>query len=126
MERVATRLTALLDKAIPADMRLVPSELLVAVWTVAGSAELRPYMRLWLELAAGASRDQQPHRTVAAAIMEGFVGWTASRLDAEQASERLPATASLLATIEGALFLDAIGRRDLADLAVARAARQQG
>ncbi len=81
LERVAARLTTLLDQAIPADTRFAASELLAAIWAVAGSPELRPYMLLWLELAAGASRDRQPHRAVAGAIMNGFSCWTAIRLN---------------------------------------------
>lgn len=124
LEHIAERLTDLLNQAIPADLRFPPPELLIAIWAVVGSVKLRPYMRLWLELAAAASRDQQPYRAISAAIMHGFVGWVAGRLEVVQEAERSPTTSLLLATIEGALFLDAIGRRDMADLAITRAARQ--
>jgi hypothetical protein len=80
-------------------------------------------MQLWLELAAASGRLQEPHRTIATDIMDGFVHWTGDHL-ASQAAERQRLSALLLATIDGALFLEAIGRRDLADMAVAAAAKQ--
>ncbi len=113
---VASRLTAMLDAALPAGARLPYGALLAAVWTAVGSPALRPYMRLWLELAAAAASGLQPHRGVAAAIMDGFVDWAGSHLDDPDPA----AVAGLLATLEGCLFLDAVGRRDLADAAAAR------
>ena len=116
---VAARLTAKLDAAVPAGELLRFAALLPAVWAAVGSPALRPYMRLWLELAAGAAHGQQPHASVAAQLMAGFADWAGGHLDggADEA-------ALLLAVVEGALFLDAVGRRDLADRAVAAAARR--
>lgn len=126
LERVAARLTGMLDSSIPEGSHLSCPDLLVALWTATGSVELQPYMRLWLELAAASARGHEPHRTVATTIMDGFARWIESHLGEDRPNERAGQTASLLATIEGALFLDAIGRRDLADMAVASAAKTQG
>ena len=116
LERVAARLTTALDGAIPAGGRKPYAPLLAAIWEAVGSPELSPYMRLWLELAGDAARGREPQRAVAAAILDGFARWVADRLDG------LPAEAALLlATVDGLLFLDAAGRRDLADLAVSAA-----
>lgn len=122
LERVAARLTAMLDGAIPTGTRLAFPELLSAVWIAVGSADLQPHMRLWLELAAASARDQELHRRIANDIIDDFVRWTGNHLAADSTAEREQLIASLLATIEGALILDAIGRRDLADAAVACAA----
>lgn len=110
---VAGRLTVMLDAALPAGVRLPYDPLLAAVWAAVGSPSLSPYMRLWLELAAAAAGGLQPHRDVAAAIMQGFVDWAGGHL----ADPDPDAVARLLATVEGCLFLDAVGRRDLADAA---------
>ena len=56
LERVAARLTGILDNAIPEGSHLSCPDLLVALWTAVGSVELQPYMRLWLELAAASAR----------------------------------------------------------------------
>ena len=118
LERVALRLTSLLDTAIPAETRLPARELLIVIWRVVGSVELQPYMRLWLELAAASARDLKPHQTIATSIMSGFVAWTSEHLATDQTGERGESAAFLLAMIEGALFLDAVGRRDLAEAAI--------
>lgn len=122
LERVAARLTARLDATFPAGTRLAFEALLPAVWTIVGSPELKPYIRLWLDIAAAALHERQPERIIAAKLLDGFAAWVAAHLDACAEAPRGPAL--LLATIEGALFFEAIGRGDLAALAVAQAAGQ--
>ena len=58
--------------------------------------------------------------------MNRFVRWTSEHLASDQAAERKELSALLLATIDDAFFLEAIGRRDLADMAIASAAKQAG
>lgn len=118
--RVAGRLTAMLDAALPPGSRLPAGQLLQAVWSAMSSEVLAPYMRVWLEVVAGAARGQQPHRTIAAGILGGFADWIVDHLEAPQ-DERAGQGALLLATVDGALLLDAAGRRDLADAAIASA-----
>ncbi|WP_176473194.1 TetR/AcrR family transcriptional regulator [Sphingomonas lenta] len=121
LEHVAARLTALLDDALPPGVRLPHGELLRAVWATVGSPSLQPYMRLWLELAAGAARSRMPDRAIAGAIMGGFSAWVESHIDTGRDSRPAGPSALLLATVEGLLFLDAIGHRELADLAAENA-----
>ena len=113
LERIAQRLTAMLDGALPPGVRLAYPALLTAVWAAVGSPLLRPYMRLWLELAAVAARSATPGGAVAGTIMQGFAAWVGDHLEPGASA------ALLLATVEGLLFLDAVGRRDLADAAAA-------
>lgn len=112
LERVAARLTATLDAAMPPGARLPYAPLLAAVWERAGSPGLAGHMRLWLELAGDAARGREPQRAVARAITNGFSRWVIEHLDGSPAEAAL-----LLATVDGMLLLDAAGRRDLADLA---------
>ena len=121
LERVAARLTALLDQALPPGTRLPYAPLLAAVWGAVGSPLLQPYMRLWLELAAGSARGRLPDQPVATGIMAGFVAWTRDHLDTPPEADHDAIAALLLATVEGLLFLDAVGRRDVADAAVSAA-----
>lgn len=118
LECVAARLTALLDAALPPGARLAFAPLLTALWGGVGAPPMRPYMRLWLEIAAAAARDATLFGPVATRIMQGFETWSEAHLDE---TDRWGA-ALLLGVLEGALFLDAVGRRDLADCAVADAA----
>lgn len=120
LTHVAGMLTLGLEAAVPAGTRLSPRALLDTVWAATGSEAMRPFMRLWLELAAATARGEQPHQAISVAIMAGFSDWVESRLDLP-AAERADAAALVLGVAEGAMFLDALGRRDLADRAVASA-----
>lgn len=123
--RVAERLAHLLDAdlaAPPGAPALPYPELLAQVWTAVRGAALRPYMRLWLDLAARAARGDEPYRAIAGGIADGFLAWAQARLAVEREAEREPLAALLLATVDGAMLLDAAGRASLADAAVGRAA----
>jgi AcrR family transcriptional regulator len=120
VQRVALRLAGLLDTALPPEPRRAFPQLLAEVRAAVASPSLKPFMDLWLELAAGAARNLQPHFSIAGLIADGFVNWIAVRLEAERPDECIHLAALLLAAIEGFLLLDALGRRDLADRAVAQ------
>ena len=116
LARVATRMTAQLDAAIPAEPRRPFAVLLRQVWAAMASESLRPFMPLWLDLASGAARGLQPHRDVAGGIADGFLAWASIRLRPE--SDGQPAAPSFLAAIEGGYLLTAIGRGALANSAI--------
>lgn len=122
LSHIAERMRAALDEAVPAEMILPYPVLLATVWRAVASPSLRAFMRLWLQLAAAAATGQEPEKTVAGSMLDGFVAWVGGRLS-PAARRRDEDAAHLVATIEGALMLDAVGRRDLADLAVARGAQ---
>src|SRR5271157_5373740 len=81
--RIATRMIAQLDGAIPAEPRRPFPVLLKEVWAAMASESLQPFMPLWLDLASGAARGLQPHRDVAGAIADGFLAWVTIRLQPE-------------------------------------------
>src|SRR5271168_3927390 len=61
LARIAARMTAQLDDAIPiGPLRSFPV-LLEEVWTALSSESLKPFMHVWLDLAAGAARGVHPH-----------------------------------------------------------------
>lgn len=121
LDRIARRLTAILAAALPPGTRLGWAALLRAVWAGMADPALRPFMHLWLDLAAGAARGTEPQRRIAGAIADLFAGWIDDRLDLP-AGARTPAAHHLLAVIEGAMLLDSLGRPALAEAAIARAA----
>lgn len=122
--RVAQRFAGLLEAGLEpgAPPALPYPDLLAGVWTAVRGAELQPYMRLWLDLAARAAYGHEPYRGIAGRIADGFLDWAAARLAVERDDERAPLAALLLATIDGAMLLDAAGRGPLADAAIGRAA----
>lgn len=117
LDLVVRRLTAALAPITrktpqPAD------KLRKAIWSVVRADELHPYMRLWLDIAARAARDEAPFRAVGERIARGFMAWIASQLDAESDRARTLQAARMLAEIEGLLLLDAVGAGDLCALAL--------
>jgi AcrR family transcriptional regulator len=117
LDRIAKRMIAQLDRAIPVEPRRPFPLLLEQVWAALASESLRSFMPLWLELASGAARGLQPHRDVAGEILGGFVAWVTIRLQPETDGEPASLAPLFLASIEGMYLLKAIGRGDIADLA---------
>ena len=111
LDRISTRMVAQLDRAVPAEPRLAFSVLLERVWAALDSENLQPFMQVWLDLASGAARQLQPHRDIAGGIADGFLAWTATRLEHASDAPRF------MATFEGLYLLKAIGRGDMADAA---------
>ena len=118
LARIATRMIAQLDGAIPVEPRRPFPVLLQQVWVAMAAESLRPFMPLWLDLAAGAARGLQPHRDVAGQIADGFLAWVATRLQPESDGGPPSSAPLFLASIEGMYLLDAIGRGAFADSAV--------
>ncbi len=116
LAHVAAGLTAQLDAALPLGRPRAADRLLREVWAALRSPEVAPSMHLWLDLAAAAARGQQPHLALAGAIADGFLSWTAARL--EPSADGATEAARLLATIEGMLVLEAVGRGALAEAAL--------
>jgi len=71
--------------------------------------QVRPYLRLSLELVALAAEKKGFYNTIARKIWNDFLGWIASALHVEREEDRLPLAALALATTEGFMLLDALG-----------------
>jgi AcrR family transcriptional regulator len=118
LDRIAKRMIAVLDGAIPAEPRKPFPVLLKQVWAALASESLQPFMPLWLDLASGAARGLQPHREIAGEIADGFLAWVTVRLQTESDGEPPLLAPLFLASIEGMYLLKAIGRAAIADAAV--------
>jgi AcrR family transcriptional regulator len=117
LDRIAARLLSELEDAIPIEAPRPFGILLEQVWAVLGSESLGPYMNIWLDLASGAARGLQPHRSVAGAIVDGYLAWVTSRLEPQgHGAPALPA-ALFLAAVQGIYSLTAIGRPAIANAA---------
>ncbi len=85
-------------------------------------AAISPYLVLWWQIVAGAAQGEATWRAAAAAIMERLLEWLEAHLpkgDPDPAS----AARHILTLLEGAQMLDAVGRSDIADAALAAQAR---
>ena len=75
--------------------------------------QIRPYLKLWLELAASAVADEPYHRTIARQICDSFFAWVASALQVEHEEDRRPLAALAFAAVEGLVLLDTLGADSL-------------
>ena len=108
LQRIAGRLSGLLlsmtspEPRTPADLRPDLLELIV-------SQELRPYMCLWLEVAALAARGDPLLRTLGAQIAADFQILIASRLAFKDPARREATASRLLRVIHGVSVMRSLG-----------------
>lgn len=104
---VAQRLLRLLEQS-KAEPMPFPS-LLLHLARMLKNPAIRPYLRLWLELAAMAGRNLEPFRSVSRQIGDGFLDWITDGLQGRSNADRRAKAALLFATLEGLVLLDSIG-----------------
>ncbi len=78
----------------------------------------RPYMRLWLEIAGMAARDDPFYTQVGEVIGRGFLTWGAAQIAEENEGQHIREAAKLLIMIEGIVFLNSIGLNDVVQTAI--------
>jgi AcrR family transcriptional regulator len=115
---ISERFAATLVSATGGGAKRPPEALLAEVGAIMRGQALKPYMRMALELAALAAHGEEPYRSFGGRMADGFAAMIASRLDIEDEAAREAAAARLLALLDGAIILDALGRERLADLAL--------
>ncbi len=120
MRTVSARLSALLAGAVGQASALPPDALLRQLAPLLRGPELRPYMRLWLELSALAARDLQPFKAVAGQIADAFVLMISQRLDLPDEAARKTEACALIALLDGMVLLDCVGRHASSDAILAR------
>ncbi len=76
-------------------------------------ADMWPYVRLWLEVAALAAKGDALCARIGEAIGRGYLAWGRDRLAAPEA-ERDTEAARLLVAVEGMVFLHSLGLGDVA------------
>jgi AcrR family transcriptional regulator len=104
---IAQRLITMLEGAQAAPLpfqRLVPQ-----LAAMLNDPQVRPYMRLWLELVAFAGAEDEPFRAVGRRIAQTLQSWIAAALHVEREDDRAPLAALTLTLIEGLVLLDALG-----------------
>lgn len=77
-----------------------------------GADHLWPYMQLWFEIAARAARGDPFALMIGSRMGEGFLMWGAAQLDCDDETERAAQAAQLLAAVDGAMLLKAVGMRE--------------
>jgi AcrR family transcriptional regulator len=104
---VMQRLIVILDQARAEPMPF--QRLLPQLSAMLKDERIRPYMRLWLDLAAAAAGEKEPFRSIARHISSTLLSWIAVALIVPTEAERAPLAALTLSIIEGFVILDALG-----------------
>ncbi|MFD1189268.1 MULTISPECIES: TetR/AcrR family transcriptional regulator [Phenylobacterium] len=123
LTHIAERMTARMDAALAPGVRLPFGQLLVALRQGLKGPDLAPFMSLWVELAAGATRGVQPHLAVSGAVAAGFLAWVEGHLEPPAGQDGRELAALLLAAIDGMMLLDAVGLGEACDAATAAGAK---
>jgi AcrR family transcriptional regulator len=120
LQTISARLAVALGAMTAEGGRHAPDVVLVRLASVMRGPALKPYMRLALELAALASHGEEPFRRVAGRIADGFAAMIAGMLDIEAEAERQRVAVRVLAILDGVVMLDALGREEMATLALSK------
>lgn len=108
---VAARMIRLLESA-----RSTPMPFQVLMPHLVGmrhDPNIRPYLRLWLELAALSASGEEPYHQIARQIGDHFYAWLAAELQVTTEDERSKMAALAFVIIEGCVFMDAIGENSI-------------
>lgn len=117
LQAIAVRLAVMLEAGERGKQR--PEAFLVWICAAMRSEEMRPYMKLWLDLAAGAGRGEAPYVEIAEAIGKMFLEWAEVQLDVANKKKRAKVAAFLFTYVEGTMVLDAAGMGERVDVGFA-------
>lgn len=123
---IADSLTGHLGSAVPEGTRMDPVAFMSTAATVTQSPNMRPHMKLWIEVVAAAARQEAPYTTVANTIVSGFLAWIENHLDIEDPVQRADAAAMVLAYIDGLAILDVCTDRSTTQRAITALAALRG
>lgn len=94
-------------------------ELLSAAWPLLTSPDADRTFALWFQLAGAAAAGEEPHRSLADAMIAGWIAWLTERVTPEPGTDARQRALALLAGLDGALLLRHLGHPEAADTAVA-------
>lgn len=107
LQAVVAELAETLATAIPEEPKLPSAALIAKAAALALEPSVRPFMSLWIQIIAAASRREPPYAAVAVAIAEGFAGWVEARLDCPDDADRRAQAAAVLAIADGLVLIAA-------------------
>jgi AcrR family transcriptional regulator len=119
MARIASQIATSLAQALPDGALMTASALACTAATITSGDEVRPFMRLWIEVVAAAARNEQPFVEIAQHITAGFLQWIEARLDPTLIADRAATAAMIFALIDGFALMDICVGREHATAAAA-------
>ncbi|MEI7474486.1 MAG: TetR/AcrR family transcriptional regulator [bacterium] len=70
--------------------------------------QIKPYIKLWIELIALSSKKEEPFYSISRQICNSFISWINTAIQVNNEEEKDQVSAIALATIEGFVILDAL------------------
>lgn len=118
LTHIVSALNAGLDQAIPAEPPLPPAILLQRATTIIAGSQMRPLMRLWVEIIGGAARGEAPYDRFAREISADFLQWLESRLAMPPGPPRAATAAFIFAAVDGLALVDICVGEDAVEAAL--------
>jgi AcrR family transcriptional regulator len=118
ISQIASEMSDLLVSAIPENPKLAPPDLITRALLVTQGDAMKPYMQLWIEIVAAASRGEQPYAMVASQIALGFIQWIENHLEGEANENKRAISAMIFTMIDGLALLDICAGEEQSRLAV--------
>lgn len=118
--QVAARIANQLEATFPPGTRLPAREMMREAARMTTGGDMRPFMRLWVEIVAAAARGEAPFVGIAAALLDGFLGWAQAHLEVGPDEDVEAEAALVIATIDGLALIDICRADDLIERAARR------
>ena len=118
LEHIAAGFQVALDGVLPTGRMASRAAVLEAVATATRGPAFRPYLVLWWQIVAGAAQGEVASEAAAGAIIDRLFDWLKELLPLGDPAPH-EAARHILTLVEGAQMLDAVGRSDYADAALA-------
>jgi AcrR family transcriptional regulator len=111
MTAALTQITARLVRILKSvHLEPMPFQILLAqLAAMMKDPQVRPYLKISLELVALAAEKRESYGVIARKIWNDFFGWIAAAIQVKREKDRIPLAALAFATTEGFLLLDALG-----------------
>lgn len=120
LDYLAQAYSAALDEAMPGGRAGSRAECVQLIAVATRGPKFAPYLALWWQIVAEAARGNETYLSAGQGIMRTLLQWVVEFVP--QGDGDAAGTArQVLALVEGAQMLDAIGCSDIADAALARA-----
>jgi len=96
------------------NLEILPFEQLIKTLSFhLNDSSIKPYARIWLQLAAFSAHDEQPYLDISNKIMNDYFSWIKSKVKADSELEKETFSSFLIVITEGFTFLNSIKRDDL-------------
>lgn len=117
LDHLAAMFAAALDTAFPQGKAVSRRACATTVFEITGTPQFAPFLRVWWDIVAGCSEGDSAYLEAAGAMMDRLLEWVEGHLP-ENDPDPAAAARLVLAAIEGAQMLRAVGRGELGEAAL--------